>query len=304
MAQCANPRIKWTQGDAETWTRPRSPSLWTEWQFRCGHCAPCLLSKAGQWAVRLTLEGYCHKVSTSLLLTYADEHLPPYGSLCFDHLYTFRDSLRKRVARRGGDRISFDMVGEYSPRRVDGSGFRPHYHLAIFGYWPPDAVPLPGGTDKRQLFTSKEIDDLWGKGRATFQEWSYGAAAYISGHQSAKLTASKSDLAVRDRLGNVIGSLEPEFHRPSTGSGIGRKFFERYADQLLANGFTVAKHQAVSLPNYFMRLAKESHPELYERLSEVRRAKALEVAARPGPPAGSVEAVAQAKIKRMARDVV
>jgi hypothetical protein len=251
--------------------------------------------------VRLRHEGQYHaslgRESTSLCLTYAPAFLPPLGSLCAAHWTTFLNSLRRRVHRRGGPGFSFDVVGEMSPPPA----LRPHYHAALFGYWPPDAKRCGESRAGNPEFQSDEIDELWGKGRATFQQWTHGAASYISGHNSAKLMSRKLDLWVRDSEGRVLGKREPEFHRCSTRPGIGRRGFEQHGEQMLRLGFTVAGDKPVALPSYYMRRAKVSFPELAAELAIIRAAKAIELRDRDGPPLASIEFCAEEKIRRGSR---
>lgn len=297
MAACARPRSQWRRGDIKTFNRPLSPSLWEELQFRCGKCAPCLLHKSADWMQRLTHEGYSHKHSTSLCLTYSNEHLPAFGSLSVEDWDRFINSLRKRLERRGHPPITFDVCGEYSP----APAFRPHMHAALFGYWPPDAKYWAKSRAGNAEYVSEEITALWGKGRATFQEWTHGAASYIAGHQSAKLT-SRKDLFVIGADGSVIGKREPEFHRCSTRPGIGRRYFEQHGEQALKLGFVVAKDRPVSLSRYYMRRGKFDFPELAEEHAQLRRAKAIEASEREDQPSlESVEFCAQEKIRRASR---
>lgn len=297
MPACARPRTQWVRGEVKTFNRPLSPSLWEERRFRCGKCAPCLLSKAGQHMVRLTHEGYSHSESTSLCLTYADAFLPPLGSVSVADWTRFLNSLRKRIERRGGPAITFDCVAEYSPPPA----MRPHYHAALFNYWPPDAERCGESRGGNPEFRSDEIDELWGKGRATFQQWTHGAASYISGHNSAKLMSRKLSLFVRGPDGEILGKREPEFHRCSTRPGIGRRYLEKHGEQALRNGFVVASDRPVALPTYYMRRAAVSFPELAEEHAALRKAKAIEASAKPGPSLESIEFCAEEKIRRGSR---
>lgn len=247
--------------------------------------------------VRLTHEGQSHAQSTSLCLTYAPAFLPPLGSLCVADWSRFLKSLRKRLERRGDPAITFDCVGEYSPPPA----MRPHMHAALFNYWPPDAERCGESRSGNPEFRSDEIDELWGKGRATFQEWQHGSASYVAGHNSAKLMTRKLSLWVKAPDGSVLGKREPEFHRCSTRPGIGRRFFEKHGEQALRNGFTVASERPVALPKYYMRRAEKDHPELAAELAAVRKAKAIEAALQPGPPLESIEFCAEETIRRGSR---
>ena len=64
-----------------------------------------------------------------LTLTYADEHLPPNGSLVVADLQKFIKRLRKHYAKRNnGIKLRYYACGEYGDRYG-----RPHYHAIICG---------------------------------------------------------------------------------------------------------------------------------------------------------------------------
>lgn len=181
---------------------------------------------------------------------------------------------------------------------------RPHLHVALFGYWPPDAKPWAKSQSGNQEYISDELSSVWGKGRVTFQDWSHGAATYCAGHQAWKLTGDMGRLQriVVGPDGTAIAEREPEFHQPSTRPGIGRRFFEKHAEQMLRNGFTVAKDRAVPPPAYFIRRALITHPELAAVAVEARRLKAVEAAADLNPSRReAIETCSEATILRGSR---
>lgn len=222
-----------------------------------------------------------HADSVCVTLTYSDENLPEHGSLRRVHASQFIRALRQLVARRGGEKFSFDCTGEYSPLPK----MRPHYHVALFGYVPPD--PKIGAKSRagNQEYSSAELSKAWqDKGRVTFQHWSTGAAQYCASHQAWKLTGDKgrAQRMVYGPDGEAIAEREPEFHQPSTRPGIGRRFFEKYGAQALGLGFTVVNGREVPVPSYYLRRADED-PELValaEAARVLRRAQAVESVAK------------------------
>lgn len=245
-----------------------------------------------------------HPHSVCVTLTYADEFLPPLGSLDKAHSRAFVRSLRQVVARRGDPKFSVDCYGEYSPAPL----MRPHYHLALFNYDPPDAQAWSKSGAGNQEFISEELSRAWShRGRVTFQPWSYGAAQYCAGHQSWKLTGDKgrNERLVFDQAGEYLGERAPEFHQPSTRPGIGRRFFEAYGDQALRLGFTVVDGRQVPVPSYYLRRADVSSPELAESARAARTAKAVELQAKLREEGehrlDAIEDCAVARIERGAR---
>jgi hypothetical protein len=242
-----------------------------------------------------------HPFSICLTLTYAPEHLPPLGSLVREHQQDFIRSVRKRYSARGGGRISFDCTGEYSPPPL----MRPHYHVALYGYVPFDPKSWAKSRCGNDEFTSPELDAAWGKGLVTWQEWSVGAAKYCAGHQAWKLTGDKgrAQRMVYGPNGEPLGERAPEFHACSTRPGIGRRFFGRYGEQALVNGFTVVDGKKVPVPNYYLRRADLDLPELAERARAERTAKAQESKAKLEGDyrLNAIEECAQVRIDRQAR---
>lgn len=301
---CASPRRQWFVDGEWTLNEPLNPSLYRQSQFGCGSCAPCRLSLQGEWTTRLTQEGQMHPESVCVTVTYAPEHLPPLGSLCRQDASAFVRALRKLVAKRGGPRLSMDCYGEYSP----APAMRPHYHLALFNYYPPDAKPWAKSRAGNPEFSSEELSKAWrGKGLVTFQPWSYGAAQYCAGHQAWKVTGDKgrAQRMVFGPGGELLGERAPEFHQPSTRPGIGRRFFEAYGVQALQLGFTVVAGRQVPVPKYYLRRADVTVPELAELARAERTATAQEAQAKLLAEGehrlDAIEHCAQARIERASR---
>lgn len=301
---CADPRRQWFVEGKWVTREPLSPRLYRSQEYSCGQCFPCRQADAGEWCTRLYQEGQVHADSVCCTLTYAPEHLPPLGSLVRLHSATFIRALRKLVAARGGGRLSFDCTGEYSPPPL----MRPHYHVALFGYFPVDGKPCGRSDSGNDEFSSAELSKAWGKGRVTYQPWSYGAAQYCAGHQAWKLTGDKGRAVrmVYGADGQVLGERAPEFHACSTRPGIGRRFFERYGVQALQLGFTVVNGKKVPVPGYYLRRGDIDHPELTEAAREARRVEAVETKAKLAAEGldsrlDAIEVCAEERIKRQAR---
>lgn len=296
---CAFPLRLWRVGGKWVPDEPVVSGAYRSQLVNCSQCAPCRLSKGAQWSCRLEHEGYMHEVSCCATFTYAPEHLPELGSLCKAHMAAAIKRLRSAVSHRGGPLFSVDVCGEYSPELM-----RPHYHVAFFGYFPPDAVAYAKSQAGNQEFISEELSSAWGFGLVTFQDWSQGAAAYCAGHQAWKLTGQKARdrLAVLDAAGVVVGLRHPEFHQPSTRPGIGRRFVEAYQAQLLALGSTVSACKEVPLPSYYLRRAEISDPVRVEALRVLRRADAeLRAADLTAGRRAAIEGCAEARILRSSR---
>lgn len=176
--------------------------------FGCGCCLACRAKKAMEWSLRLALEEVYHKDTAFVTLTYADAHLPQYGSL----EPTDMQSFLKRLRRRLDYKIRFYGCGEYG----DKFG-RAHYHLIIFGLKQEDW---------------HKVHIAWGKGRVECEKpMSEKAFKYVSGYVNKKIGREKEW-----RAKNPL--LKPMFQRASLGIGL-RFILEKvpiYTDRLIIGG--------------------------------------------------------------------
>ena len=66
----------------------------------CGKCLACRIARRQEWSMRVIHELAGYKDAVFLTLTYADEHLPPNGSLVVADLQKFIKRLRKHYAKK------------------------------------------------------------------------------------------------------------------------------------------------------------------------------------------------------------
>ena len=105
----------------------------------CGKCIQCLHSRSKSWEIRSSLELLKYKNAVCLTLTYDDEHLPMFGKLKYSDVQKFIKRIRKDCKVP----IKYMCCGEYG-----GTKTRPHYHIIIFNYLPPDRLRLYKRTKK------------------------------------------------------------------------------------------------------------------------------------------------------------
>lgn len=195
--------------------RCKNPYMSGVMPYGCGQCLPCTIDKRRLWAHRMMLETRCHEVSSFITLTYAPEHLPADGSLVPKHLADFLKRLRFKYGS-----VRFYAVGEYGDEN-----FRPHYHLALFGY-PPCAYGLSRyryGATKRCCPACDFIVDTWSMGRCTADQLTLESAGYVAGYITKKMTKA-SDPRLKGRY--------PEFSRMSRKPGIGALAMKTLASAL------------------------------------------------------------------------
>lgn len=156
----------------------------------CGQCMPCRVNRRRLWSHRLLLESFKHSEACFVTLTYADEHLPPSGSVSRKAVQGFLKRLRDRIHPR---RIRFYAVGEYGELTQ-----RPHYHLALFGIGPVEASDL--------------VPKAWPFGGVHIGDLSPASASYLARYVTKKWTRP-------DEPG--LAGRSPEFATMSLKPGIG-----------------------------------------------------------------------------------
>lgn len=189
----------------------------------CGRCLPCLFNRRRIWSHRLILESNLHSDNAFVTLTYSDEHLPiqldtGLATLAPKHLQLWLKRLRKAW---GHDKpLRFFACGEYGEQT-----FRPHYHVALFGY-PHCRYGLSRYSARKQncCDVCDLIRDTWGRGNIFSGLLEANSAQYIAGYVTKKMT-HRDDSRLLGR--------EPEFARMSNRPGIGASFMHEVASGLM-----------------------------------------------------------------------
>lgn len=245
----------------EQWHRPPvengKPCEFT--QIPCGKCIGCRLDYASTWADRLCVEAldFPDHERWFITLTYDDVHLPPLGK-CGIHTLSPRDPqlfMKRLRAAFPGERIRFFLSGEYGDRTG-----RPHYHLILFGHTFSDLTYYSKNDQGDPLFSSFELDKLWGLGHCIVGQFSWNTAAYTARYVLKKIKGKDAKKMYAD-----MGIL-PEFCRMSRMPGIGFNRFDSTSDSYaLPNG------RRAGLPKSFIEGLKKSDPDAAEAILAVRR---------------------------------
>lgn len=157
------------------------------------------------------LESLCHEDNTFVTLTYDNDHLPKGGSLDPNDTKKFLYRIRKNIQPR---RIRYYLVGEYGSRT-----WRPHAHIALFGYpnCERGCTPMSSRSrNKRCCNNCETIKRAWGKGGICLGTLTLESAQYVGGYVTKKLTSKKSDYQKK-----MLGGLYPEYARMSLRPGVG-----------------------------------------------------------------------------------
>ena len=239
-----------------------------DWSVRAFHEA---LSHTQKWTDPDTKVTTAVPQSSIVTLTYDEENLPPDGYLHYSDFQLFIKKLRRSKPKG----LRMYMCGEYG-----GKTSRPHFHSVIYGYSFDDRY---ADDDKNQQ--SYELDEIWGKGRATVDDFTYAGAAYVAGYVSKKMNTYgllRPHHATLNKQTNRLEMKEiaPEFRKMSTHPGLGHdyimagnrleKIYE--SDQVKVGEWTFHP------PRYYDTLFKRKYPKEWPRILAKRQQGQIEAA--------------------------
>lgn len=238
--------------------------------------------------------------SAMLNLTYDNEHLPggwPSNlppSLSLADYQNFMKKLRKIT----GSGLRFFGCGEYG----DKNG-RPHYHIIIFNYRPPD-TKLFQRKETYNYYTSELITQTWDKGNVIIGDVSFDSCAYVARYCLKKITGPKAD--------DHYGLRTKEFVTMSRRPGLAFNYYQKYKSEILAHDAIIMNGHEVKPPRYYDKLTENSDANMRHKLQHSiienikikRRAKAFTSAAKADNTSRrrrTKELVRAAKLKQKAR---
>lgn len=231
----------------------------------CGQCVGCRLDYARTWAVRCTHESKMHASNCFLTLTYDDAHLPADLSLYHRHFQLFMKRLRESLSENSRPLIRYFMCGEYG-----SINSRPHYHSAIFGFYPEDAVYWQTTKAGFKLFTSAYLDSHWQLGRVFVGDLSFESASYIARYVLKKADA---DLPMREIIDVTTGLTNyraHEYSKMSLRPGIGASFVEKYGTDVFPHDRVVIRGVKSPVPRYYNVLLERISP-VYDAINKAGR---------------------------------
>nr|QJB19408.1 MAG: replication initiator protein [Microvirus sp.] len=174
----------------------------------CGRCIGCKLEYSKKWAVRCVHEASLYEKNVFLTLTYNDENLP-YASDGQPTLVKRDFQLfMKRLRKKYGNGIRFYACGEYGEKYQ-----RPHYHLILFNFSPPDLRVIQ--IRSYPLYTSEGLSSVWNLGFHTIGDVNFESSAYV-----ARYILKKNNL-------KDYGLREKEFVLMSRRPGIASDWFDK-----------------------------------------------------------------------------
>lgn len=226
----------------------------------CGKCEGCQIDKANEWATRAVIEAQKWPKNAFLTLTYSNDNLPKKRTLVKADLQNFWKRLRKKEKN-----IRYIACGEYGPRTL-----RPHYHAGVFNYWPKDTKIYKKNLTNDILYTSEELNKIWGKGYVIIGQLTYESAAYIARY------VYKKALGINKEWNKKHGRT-PEFTLSSRRPGIAALGWENkeiWNKIMRSDGILVKTKDGVrvkKIPEYLKKKWREKGDrEAYYKWSEAR----------------------------------
>ncbi len=259
---CEAPVEAWrpTRGGPLSFKPPTDGHHWTRIQVPCGTCILCRQEQSRQWAVRIAHEAQQHEKNSFVTLTYADHQLPNHGSLDYSHLQLFF----KRV-RKAGHKIRYYAVGEYGDTTQ-----RPHYHLCMFGQdWTERRIIIR--EEPHMLWTSLELEELWGKGQVTVGELNYKTASYTAGYIHKKLNKKQTYVRMDAGTGELIAVAQPRALM-SRKPGIGHDWYQSWKKYTYDHDHVVLGGTPGKPPKYYDNKLKTENEKKYNEIKKERTA--------------------------------
>lgn len=265
---CFHPVDAWrVENDTKLkFTKPKNEKYVIEkLQIPCGKCIGCLLDRANDWATRCWAECQNWKNNCFITLTYDNEHLPENAQLLKDDLQKFWKRLRyyekgmeywnnPRTGKHENP-IRYFSCGEYGPKNG-----RPHFHACVFNWRPKDLKFYKKNHQGDDLYTSKTLSKIWGKGYVIIGNLNYQSACYVARYVTKKSFGQMAKIIYKDK--------NPEFTESSRNGGIGiMKWINEKVEIIKNKGIYIKIKDTVKLkriPKFYMKKFKDENPCDYE----------------------------------------
>lgn len=254
-------------------------------QLPCGRCVGCRLEHSRQWAMRCIHEASTHDDNCFITLTYDDHKLLELsnkkgklhpalvsGTLYKRDYQLFMKRLRKKYPSKN---IRYYHCGEYGDRNN-----RPHYHAILFNHNFNDWVYLFDSPSGEPIYTSPELESIWGLGFVTIGTVTFESAGYVARYCMKKINGDmkesineETDLKHYERVCGITGEVHevvPEYSTMSRRPGIGREWITNFTSDCYPKDFTTIRGVRMRPPKYYDRYLEEVDPELYDQIKQGR----------------------------------
>jgi len=261
---CNAPLSGWLDPTSRKFSTRRPAGAEERVTVPCGGCIGCRLDKSREWAVRMMHETQMHGESLFVTLTYDDDNLPRDWSLRPRDMTLFLKRLRKHVGT--DNTIRYYQCGEYGDRTK-----RPHHHAIIWG-WRPSDTKVHSGSGRHRLYTSAELEALWGHGQTPFGDVTFESCAYVARYVTKKIGGDMADLHYRrfdDETGEVW-NIRPEYATMSRRPGIGFEWFRQFGHYTFTHDHVIAQGKPMRVPRTYDNWLKREDFETFEQIKNDR----------------------------------
>lgn len=208
----------------------------------CGICLECREKHRRAWAVRCVHEASLHEENCFGTLTYGPGQVPRHGSLDRSAFPKFIRELRRRIKPK---KVRYFQAGEYGDRNG-----RPHYHFLLFGHDFDRSVALR--KEPFPLYRSRELEELWTLGMSSVGDVSMASAAYVAGYVLKKVdqVGRKPRYNCDPETGELV-EIEREYATMSRRPGLGAKWIDEFAPEVLRDDSIVLEGRELPVPRYY-----------------------------------------------------
>lgn len=241
-------------------------------------------------------EAQMHTDNSFLTLTYNDDNLPHRQQLNHSDFQKFMKRLRKHVGV--STPISYYMGGEYGEQN-----WRPHFHACVFGWNPTDRKYFTRSPSGEKIYTSDTLHKIWGLGFCTIGDVTFNSAAYIARYCLKKITGDAAEQHYKRYDNEGEYQLNPEYNRMSLKNPIGKKWLEKYKNDVYNYDHIIVNGQECKPPKYYDKQLKKWDSDRLAELKEDRELNAtLHKADNTPQRLEAREQFQKARIKSLKRD--
>lgn len=233
---CYHPLAAWyapnrelRPGRRRTITFRLEPNHLGQLNLPCGRCIGCRLERSRQWAIRCMHEAQMHSTNYFATLTYDQDHVPKDGSLRPEDYVLFMKRLRKALPPG----VRYFQCGEYGDQLA-----RPHHHALLFNAPFNDVRLLPN--QETRLYSSRQLDQLWGQGRTILGRVTFESAAYVARYSLKKVTGPAAEAHYAGR--------HPEYCTMSRRPGIGSTWLDKFRNDVYPGDAIILRGGTESRP--------------------------------------------------------
>ncbi len=221
------------------------------------------MAKMRDWAIRAVHEAQMHSKNCFITLTYDERNLPLDNSVDVKHWQNFAKRLRKKKGP-----FRFLHCGEYGDRTS-----RPHYHACIFGHDFAEDRILLSEKKGHVLWTSAELEKIWGKGFCPIGPLNFDTAAYTARYVIKKVGGPQKEAAYErvDPETGLITDVKPEYATMSRNPGLGKKWFDNYYADVYPDDEIIINGKKFRPPKFYDKLLEKKNPQLLQKIKDRRK---------------------------------